>query len=215
MSGRRKSRFNGPAVPVPTPPLAEEVWSIDPELDIAPVPEPYTDEHGIKKNHHGYLPQHQWLTPRKYKILVRWIRNGHFLHTACARVGISRENCDKWLKLARDPDAHPIYRYFVRDVEKAEARYRDDRLQAIKGGEALDWRAAAWQLGVRFPEQYAEKVRIQVDNLVQQNVNAVLNACERVLSPEDYDKVLEELNNLRLGAAAACLPAADDRLSEV
>lgn len=215
MSGRRKARFNGPAVPVPTPPLAEEVWSVDPECDIPPVPEPYTDEHGVRKNHHGFLPQHQWLTPRKYRILIKWLKNGHFLHTATARVGISRDTTDKWLRLARDPDAHPIYRYFVRDVEVAEARYRDDRLKAIKSGEALDWRAAAWQLGVRFPEQYAEKVRIQVENQVQQNLIAVLNVCEQVLPSEYYDKVLEGISNLRSGAATPGLPPADNGISEV
>ena len=51
---------------------------------------------------------------------------------------------------------------FLDLVESANAKVKEIALKSIRVGEIRDWRAGAWRLERRFPEEYREKKEIEI-----------------------------------------------------
>ena len=107
------------------------------------------------------------LTPKLQEDILKVIRSGNYIETACAYVGINKSTFYDWLKrgarekdrLEKNPRARirkseKIYVEFSNAVEKALA-HAEIRDVAIIGKAAEEnWKAAAWRLERKFPERW-------------------------------------------------------------
>ena len=95
------------------------------------------------------------------------VRGGSPLTAACAGVGVSDANRERWTqrgeKLIRD-GRHGITRDFVQTMARAEAEAVANLLECLRGAAARNWQAAAWLLERRFPADFArsESRRIEL-----------------------------------------------------
>ena len=84
---------------------------------------------------------------------------GNTIQTACALAGLSRKSYYRWLKEAEDaPEGHPL-RHFRDTVKEALAEAQHRMLMIIQKAAVKDWRAAAWFLERRCPEDWG-RVRL-------------------------------------------------------
>lgn len=75
----------------------------------------------------------------------------------CAVAGISFETFNTWRK--KKPE-------FSELVTSAEAKCAETALKSVRVGQIKDWRAGAWWLERRRPEEYREKKELIVDKPV-------------------------------------------------
>src|SRR5262245_58545278 len=93
------------------------------------------------------------LTPRRLAQLVKALELGVSRATATAAVGIHAKTLQRWLKWGRHADAGP-YHDFAAAVEAVEARAQELLVQRVVNAGEKDWRASAWLLSRRWPEEY-------------------------------------------------------------
>lgn len=93
--------------------------------------------------------------------IKRLIELGLNYKDVCESVGIAEETFIQWRK--KFPE-------FSELVAKANAKVKEISLKSIRVGELKDWKAAAWRLERRWPDEYKEKKQLEVNelpNLVQ------------------------------------------------
>lgn len=71
----------------------------------------------------------------------------------CQAVCISEQTFNHWRKTNSE---------FSELVDRANAKVKEISLASIRRGEIRDWRAAAWRLERRFPEEYKEKKEVEL-----------------------------------------------------
>jgi hypothetical protein len=97
------------------------------------------------------------LTPDIQKKIVSVIRLGHYIETAAAYAGVSKQTLYNWMRQGAREDTG-IYRDFHDQVTMAlaEAEIRD--LAYIeKAAKKGSWQAAAWKLSRRFPKRWGRE----------------------------------------------------------
>lgn len=121
---------------------------------------------GIKGRPTKYLPQ-------TVLNLCKWIREGNTYKDACAMEGISYETFRTWEK---EKSAFSVA------VGRSEALCKSDCIALIQKAEKKDWKAAAWILEHRFPQEYSLRTsRLENNVLVQgvENAQKVVDALFR------------------------------------
>ena len=111
-----------------------------------------------KKKNNGRIKGGKVGQPTKYnpEILQKTkelIELGMNYQDVCDSIGISRETFSQWQK------KYPEYSDSVRI---ANSKVKEIALKSIRVGEMRDWKAAAWRLERRFPEEYREKKEIEI-----------------------------------------------------
>ncbi len=118
------------------------------------------------------------LTPERSKVLLEGVKMGLTYKLACARSGITFTTFRKWIEKG-EQQATGEYRDFLDLLTKAEADGAAQSIAAIKIAAQKDWRAAAWMLEARHPEEYGRK-RLEVTGKnggpVEQIVEATVQA---------------------------------------
>lgn len=96
------------------------------------------------------------LTPELQKKIVTVIRLGHYIETAAAYAGISKQTIYNWMrKGAREESG--IYRDFHDQVTMALAESEIRDLGYIeKAAKKGSWQAVAWKLSRRFPTRWGK-----------------------------------------------------------
>ena len=114
------------------------------------------------------------LTKKLQEEIVKVIKSGNYIETACAYVGIHKDSYYEWLKrgarekerLRKNPRARikkseQPFVEFSDAVEKALA-HAEVRDVAIIGKAAEEnWQAAAWRLERKFPNKWGRKQTIE------------------------------------------------------
>lgn len=113
------------------------------------------------------------------------ITSGSTRQRALRAYGISSSEYHRILRLAADGLSEEVA--FVRSLEQAEAAAETNLVGTIS--QSRDWRAAAFLLERRFPEQWAQKIQVEVE----QKLNEVWSVAERVLPEEQFIKLLEAI----------------------
>lgn len=111
-----------------------------------------------KKKNNGRIKGGKVGKPTKYnpEILQKTkelIELGMNYQDVCDSIGISRETFSQWQK------KYPEYSDAVRI---ANSKVKEIALKSIRVGEMRDWKAGAWRLERRWPEEYKEKKEIEV-----------------------------------------------------
>jgi hypothetical protein len=106
------------------------------------------------------------LTPVLQDKIIACLRAG-FLRTATAEAcGVGYATLKEWVARGEgtDPDrpSTPLYATFAALVRAAEADAQNDAIKVIIEAAKDDWRAAAWYLERRWPEQFGQKTKQEI-----------------------------------------------------
>lgn len=129
----------------------------------AKAPKPAGDEGKRGKGRPSILPQ---LSPELIASMITLLRDGNYLETAAAFVGVHKATLHAWLKQgAIDRSAGNFetpHADFHVSVEKAlaEAEIRDNRV--ISTAATKNWTAAAWRLERRAPKRWGRRDSVDV-----------------------------------------------------
>ncbi|HRN53359.1 MAG TPA: hypothetical protein PK788_07670 [Gemmatimonadaceae bacterium] len=106
------------------------------------------------------------ISPEVIGSMLTLLRDGNYLETAAAYLGVHKDTLHDWLKRgAKDRSSGNLetpYAEFHLAVEKAlaEAEIRDNRV--ISQASSRNWTAAAWRLERRNPKRWARKDSLDV-----------------------------------------------------
>ena len=116
------------------------------------------------------------LTPELQEELVKVIRAGNYIETACAYVGINKTTFYDWMKrgarekerLERNTNARPkkseaTFVELSNAIEKALAQAEIRDVAIIGKAAEENWQAAAWRLERKFPERWGKKSQYHND----------------------------------------------------
>lgn len=107
------------------------------------------------------------LTPELMDRAVKLKKGGANNRDICAAVGITETTFYEWLNKPRNKDQSA----FSDAMKKAEADYKNALLAIIaRDARERDWKAAAWLLERKYPEEYSRRDRVQAE--VQQQTKA-------------------------------------------
>lgn len=131
------------------------------------------------------------LTEEVIEEMCKLIKEGNYVKTACAKVGISYPVHYRWIHKGRNGVA-PIYVQYMRRIQQAEAEMEARIVKSWTDQVNFDWHAAKEFLGRRFPDTWGgrENVVVKHTGLVTHNVNVSFDFSK--LNDEELD-ILEKL----------------------
>lgn len=139
-------------------------------------------------------------TPEVRASILASLHAGRTRRGACAQAGITDRTLRRWLI-----DPRPGFAAFAVQVTKAEDANEFDYLEKIKGAAGEDWRAAAWYLSKRNPDDWGERQKlehsgpgggpIEVRSLVINELSKLLSVVQSECSEEQYKRVLRRLTS--------------------
>lgn len=97
--------------------------------------------------------RHTKLTPETLKTILETVRVGGSDLDACNRAGIQQSTFYRWMQENKE---------FSEQVTRARVDGKIQRIARISKAGATDWRADAWYLERRWPEEYAQHFIIKV-----------------------------------------------------
>lgn len=116
------------------------------------------------------------------------LETGHYVESACALAGISRQTFYRWMKRGRDIGDKP-YDVFYEAVEKATAKAEDRALKFIIVASRDNWQANAWYLERRHPARWGRKP-VEVSHTGQVDVS---------VTTQSLDSLAREFHELLAG----------------
>lgn len=149
------------------------------------------------------------LTPELQDEIIKVIRSGNYIETACAYVGINKSTFYDWLKrgarekdrLAKNPRAkvrksEKPFVDFSNAIEKALA-HAEIRDVAIIGKAAEEnWQAAAWRLERKFPDRWGRKDKYALEHSGKDGGPIETSHTEELDLSNLTDKELEQLEKI-------------------
>lgn len=114
------------------------------------------DKRGEKKKH----GRRTKLTPEMQANIVKLIKAGNYVETACNAVGISDVTYYNWLN--RGDDGEEPYLSFFKAIKKAEAMGETISIGIITKASLENWQAAAWRLERRNFQKWGRKAQVDV-----------------------------------------------------
>ena len=124
--------------------------------------------------------------------LVRAIRSGSHLVTACRLVNLDYSTFRKWL-LKGEKQSTGQFREFYEAVRFAESGLEVKLIAQWQQATVEDWRAAAEFLSRRFPDRWSPstRVRVEVERQVEAELNVIYDAIENDPNiPIEYKKAV-------------------------
>lgn len=98
------------------------------------------------------------LTPETQKLIVDALSVGATHRLACEYAGIVQETFYTWLEKGRE--GKEPYAEFLEQVSRTQGRAAVGWLAKIEASaNAGDWRAVAWKLERRYPEEFGKSVQ--------------------------------------------------------
>lgn len=140
--------------------------------------------------------------------ILKVIRSGNYIETACAYAGIEKKTLYNWMKRGRSElerlDKNPrakmkkaeaIYVDFLHSIQKALA-HAEIRDVAIIGKAAEEsWQASAWRLERKFPDRWGRKDKVtqEINHSGEINQSESKTVTEKIdMYEEMYMRVAKE-----------------------
>ena len=101
------------------------------------------------------------LNPTRQAALLEAIEQGMPLKQAAAIAGMSYDTLNAWQKRGENESAPSEYRQFCQLLRHSQAVAMQVHLSSICDSAKRDWRAAAWMLERRFPEDFARQQQLE------------------------------------------------------
>ena len=99
------------------------------------------------------------LTPEVHEIIINSVKAGMTYRLACVRVDIDESTLYRWLT-AGETQVRGRYCEFRKDFQRAIADSAEVLLNQIRVKTYDDWRAAAFILERRFPDDYGKRTEV-------------------------------------------------------
>ena len=113
------------------------------------------------------------LTPELAREAIRLVQNGASNSDVISYLGVAESTFYAWL---RDPQ-NDAQRALAQGLKKAETERKLWHLQRIhKAAEEGDWKASAWYLERRYPNEYARTQRLTGEVVTTQRSDALTEA---------------------------------------
>lgn len=102
------------------------------------------------------------LSPDRVRVILDWVRRGHYRSVACAKARISDRTLRNWVEKGRE-GLEP-YAQFLEDLLEAEADCEDEMLSRIRSVSSKDdaWTNVAWFMERRWPRRWRGSIRVTV-----------------------------------------------------
>jgi len=94
------------------------------------------------------------LTDERANRLIGLLREGHFVNTACAAVGINEKTFRTWCRQGEEGDER--WAEFAVKAREAQSHFEVALLNAITAAVPDDWKAASWILQHRHPTRWGD-----------------------------------------------------------
>lgn len=130
------------------------------------------------------------ITPEQIAEITAAVTEGATRSKSLTANGIGEAVYRQIKRLAADK-THPhgsLYKSFLTGLDKAEAQAEKTLVQTISA--SADWRAAAFLLERRWPDEWSQKIQLEV----KKEVEHVLDVAERALPQEHFERFLEALS---------------------
>lgn len=101
------------------------------------------------------------LNPSRQAALLEAIEQGMPLKQAAAVAGMSYDTLNHWQKRGENESAPEEYRQFCQLLRRSQAVAMQVHVSSISDAAKRDWRAAAWMLERRFPEDFARQQQLE------------------------------------------------------
>lgn len=101
------------------------------------------------------------LNPTRQAALLEAIEQGMPLKQAAAIAGMSYDTLNAWQKRGENESAPEEYRQFCQQLRHSQAVAMQVHVSSICDAAKRDWRAAAWMLERRFPEDFARPQQLE------------------------------------------------------
>lgn len=101
------------------------------------------------------------LNPTRQAALLNAIEQGMPLKQAAAMAGMSYDTLNAWQKRGENESAPEQFRQFCQLLRHSQAVAMQVHLSSICDSAKRDWRAAAWMLERRFPEDFARQQQLE------------------------------------------------------
>jgi len=101
------------------------------------------------------------LNPTRQAALLKAIELGMPLKQAAAMADMSYDTLNHWQKRGENESAPPEYRQFCQLLRRSQAVAMQVHLSSICDASKRDWRAAAWILERRHPEDFARQQQLE------------------------------------------------------
>ena len=121
--------------------------------------------------------------------ILEVIRQGNFRNHAAQSVGISDQTIRSWMRWGEKDGAKEPYKSFAREGIEAEGEAIAACAGSIHTAALTDWKAAAWFLARKAPNEWGDKAR----KGVKEQLESILSAVEDVLGKENAAKVYDEI----------------------
>ena len=133
-------------------------------------------------------------TKKTREELLANLREGLTIKDACALAGINRCTYYSWLENGSED--------WIQKVSEAESYAKAMLVQQVKidGTAKQDWRAAAWLLERRWPEDYGPKRELDLNvgsttDKGNELVSAMISQGQEELNPRDDEEDLEDTHD--------------------
>lgn len=93
-------------------------------------------------------------TPARANLVIDAVRAGLSYKLAAHRAGVSYDTLNRWRRAGDFPGASPELCGFCERLRQAEAQAAERHVSNIEAAGQKDWKAAAWFLERRFPEDF-------------------------------------------------------------
>lgn len=140
------------------------------------------------------------LTPKSVETLLEGIKNGLSYRLACIRAGIDYSTLRRWVEKGEQQGTGE-YREFQERLAGAEADGAFALVLRIKAAAPKDWRAAAFLLEARHPDEYGRR-RVEVTGkdggAIEQAVEATVQGEVQVTGEVQHTHSFEPIDLTRL-----------------
>ena len=124
------------------------------------------------------------LTPEVRKALRRAASNGETDERCAEYAGIDAATIYRWRQQSAAGTAAPEVDLVVREIKLAQYGVRQDMQERIKLASWTDWKAAAWWLERKFPDEFARRQVLHVHG--QQTVEEQAARIRGIIYGMDY-----------------------------
>ena len=129
------------------------------------------------------------LTPQVQTVITEALEKGLPIRRACELANIDERTYERWK--SRGANGEEPFADFCRAVTRARAQCQDNLVAAlnIAGIEPNHWKANAWLLERRFPDEWGATINHRVRSEVAKELGDFLAACRDHLTPDVWEQV--------------------------
>lgn len=143
-------------------------------------------------NHHGTLRREHHLTIDLYAKVINMVRANTPITISARACGLTTHAIAQYARLAEDPEAHPFYALFQKDLAQAVADVADQNFRKMEeiGDRTNDWRPFHERLKIMDPDLRPD-TKLIVESHVANHINILFAAIEREIPSEHFQRILE------------------------